>query len=176
MPPPPRACRGPTGARASRASACRSSPRSSPRSGPPGGACASSGTTAGGASWRWPAGRGSGTAWGNRCCQCALVIVRDPKGKLDPRAYFSTRQRDEPRAIVQEFIKRWTIETTFEEGRAHLGIETGAAICGPGHRAHDALPVRALLAPRTPGESAPPRRRGADPDHSLVREEAGDLR
>jgi hypothetical protein len=52
------------------------------------------------------------------------VLVRDPKGRLDPRAYFSTRPRDEPRAIVLEFIKRWTIETTFEEGRAHLGIET----------------------------------------------------
>ena len=69
-------------------------------------------------------GRRSGTAWGSLSCRCALVIVRDPKGRLDPRAYFSTRQRDEPRVVVLEFIKRWTIETTFEESRAHLGIET----------------------------------------------------
>jgi len=25
---------------------------------------------------------------------------------------------------VQAFVKRWTIETTFEESRAHLGVET----------------------------------------------------
>jgi hypothetical protein len=52
------------------------------------------------------------------------VLVRDPAGKLSPRAYFSTRQADTPRAVVAEFIKRWTIETTFEEARAHLGVET----------------------------------------------------
>lgn len=52
------------------------------------------------------------------------VIVRDPKGELDTRAYFSTRQSDKPGEIVAEFIKRWTIETTFEESRAHMGIQT----------------------------------------------------
>jgi DDE superfamily endonuclease len=52
------------------------------------------------------------------------VLVRDPQGRLDPRAYFSTCPDDRPRAIVQRFIKRWTIETTFEESRAHLGLET----------------------------------------------------
>jgi hypothetical protein len=52
------------------------------------------------------------------------VIVRDPTGQLDPRAYFSTRPSDQPRGLVQTFVKRWTIETTFEESRAHLGIET----------------------------------------------------
>jgi hypothetical protein len=52
------------------------------------------------------------------------VMVRDPLGKLSPRAYFSTRQLDAPRQIITEFIKRWTIETTFEEARSHLGIET----------------------------------------------------
>jgi hypothetical protein len=52
------------------------------------------------------------------------VLVRDPKGQLEPRAYFSTRPDDQARAIVLAFIKRWTIETTCEESRAHLGIET----------------------------------------------------
>src|SRR5205807_5811078 len=52
------------------------------------------------------------------------VIVRDPKGRLRPRAYFSTRQADTAREIVTQFIKRWSIEATFEESRAHLGIET----------------------------------------------------
>lgn len=52
------------------------------------------------------------------------VVVRDPQGELDARAYFSTRPGDTAREIVMEMIKRWSIETTFEESRAHLGIET----------------------------------------------------
>jgi hypothetical protein len=52
------------------------------------------------------------------------VLVRDPKGRLDPRAYFSTCTHDQPRAVVHQCIKRWTIETTCEESRAHLGLET----------------------------------------------------
>jgi DDE superfamily endonuclease len=70
----------------------------------------------------------SGTAVWYRIGQPVLpirwVLVRDPKGRLDPRAYFSTCIHDEPRTVVQQFIKRWTIETTFEESRAHLGLET----------------------------------------------------
>jgi hypothetical protein len=70
----------------------------------------------------------SGTAVWYRIGQPVLpirwVLVRDPKGRLDPRAYFSTCTHDQPRAVVHQFIKRWTIETTFEESRAHLGLET----------------------------------------------------
>lgn len=70
----------------------------------------------------------TGTAHWYRLGQKVLpirwVIVRDPKGSLRPRAYFSTRQADTAREIVVEFIKRWSIEATFEESRAHLGIET----------------------------------------------------
>ena len=52
------------------------------------------------------------------------VLTRDPKGRLAPRAYFSTCLHDQPSTIVHQFIKRWNIETTFEEGCAHLGLET----------------------------------------------------
>jgi hypothetical protein len=52
------------------------------------------------------------------------VIVRDPTGQLEPRAYFSTCPTDCPRDLVRRFVQRWTIETTFEESRAHLGVET----------------------------------------------------
>ena len=52
------------------------------------------------------------------------VLVRDPAGRLEPRAYFSTCPNDQPRVVVQQFIKRWTIETTVEESRSHLGLET----------------------------------------------------
>jgi hypothetical protein len=70
----------------------------------------------------------SGTAVWYRIGQPVLpirwVLVRDPKGRLDPRAYCSTCTTDRPQAVVQQFIKRWTIETTFEESRTHLGLET----------------------------------------------------
>ena len=52
------------------------------------------------------------------------VIVRDPQDGLETRAYFSTRPGDNAREIVMDVIKRWSTETTFEESRAHLGIET----------------------------------------------------
>ena len=52
------------------------------------------------------------------------MIVRDPTHELESRAYFSTRPSDTPQEIIGEVIKRWPVETTFEESRAHLGIET----------------------------------------------------
>ena len=52
------------------------------------------------------------------------VLTRDPAGRLEPRAYFSTRPGDEAATIPAEFVKRWPIEVTFEETRAHLGVET----------------------------------------------------
>ena len=52
------------------------------------------------------------------------VLVRDPDAQMEPRAYFSTRPEDEPASIPAEVVKRWPIEVTFEEARAHLGVET----------------------------------------------------
>ena len=70
----------------------------------------------------------SGTAWWSHSGEPPLpirwVLTRDPAGEMEPRAYFSTEPSDTAEAIVAEFLKRWPIETTFEESRAHLGIET----------------------------------------------------
>ncbi len=52
------------------------------------------------------------------------VLTRDPQGKREPRAYFCTDQSLPAEEVVSLFIKRWTIEVTFEESRAHLGVET----------------------------------------------------
>jgi hypothetical protein len=52
------------------------------------------------------------------------LLVRDPKERSEPRAYFSTRLDDTPQTILETAIARWPIEVTFEECRAHLGIET----------------------------------------------------
>jgi DDE superfamily endonuclease len=76
--------------------------------------------------WRVLAGT-SGTAVWYRVGQPVLplrwVLVRDPTGQHDPRAYFSTHPSARARDIVGACIKRWTIETTVEESRAHLGLE-----------------------------------------------------
>jgi len=70
----------------------------------------------------------SGTAWWSHSGEPPLpirwVLTRDPAGELESRAYFSTGPGDTAEAIVAEFLKRWPIETTFEECRAHLGLET----------------------------------------------------
>ncbi len=52
------------------------------------------------------------------------VLTRDPEGKREPKAYFSTDQAQSAVEIVEDFVKRWPIEVTYEESRAHLGVET----------------------------------------------------
>jgi len=52
------------------------------------------------------------------------VPVRDPDAKRDPQAFFSTDVTLEPADIIALYIRRWQIEVTFAEMRAHLGVET----------------------------------------------------
>lgn len=52
------------------------------------------------------------------------VLTRDPRGKRPPKAIFSTDPGQSAEQIIRDFMKRWSLEVTFEEGRAHLGIET----------------------------------------------------
>jgi len=52
------------------------------------------------------------------------VLVRDPEGTRAPQAFFSTDTTLEPAEIIALFVRRWQIEVTFAETRAHLGIET----------------------------------------------------
>jgi len=52
------------------------------------------------------------------------ILVRDPLGEFKPTAFFSTNQTLAPLQILTYFIMRWSLEVTFEEGRAHLGLET----------------------------------------------------
>lgn len=52
------------------------------------------------------------------------VLVRDPDGKRAPQAFFSTDITLEPADIIALFVRRWQIEVTFAETRAHLGVET----------------------------------------------------
>ena len=52
------------------------------------------------------------------------VLIRDPKGELDTQALLCTDQEVAPAQIVQWFVLRWQLEATFQEVRAHLGVET----------------------------------------------------
>jgi hypothetical protein len=52
------------------------------------------------------------------------VLAKDPTGKLDPKAFLCTDLRISPLDILRWFVRRWTVEVTFEEVRRHLGIET----------------------------------------------------
>ena len=52
------------------------------------------------------------------------VLVRDPLGEFKPVVFFSTNQTLAPLQILTYFIMRWGLEVTFEEARAHLGLET----------------------------------------------------
>jgi hypothetical protein len=52
------------------------------------------------------------------------VLVRDPLGKLDPRAFFTTALSASALQVLAWVILRWGVEVAFEEVRAHLGFET----------------------------------------------------
>lgn len=70
----------------------------------------------------------SGTAlWyraGKPLVALCWIILRDPQGKLDPITIACTDLSLEPFEIVGHYLKRWPVEVTFEEVRAHLGVET----------------------------------------------------
>jgi hypothetical protein len=52
------------------------------------------------------------------------LLVRDPKGEVEPQAFLATDLNAAPRDILAWFVSRWQVEVTFEEVRAHLGVET----------------------------------------------------
>jgi hypothetical protein len=70
----------------------------------------------------------SETAWwyhsGKPVVPLRWVLLRDPEGKLAPMALLSTNEHLSAQDIVTYFVRRWSVEVTFEEVRAHLGVET----------------------------------------------------
>jgi DDE superfamily endonuclease len=52
------------------------------------------------------------------------VLVADPEGKLRMEAFFCPDLQATPVEILQWVVMRWSVEVTFEEARAHLGMET----------------------------------------------------
>jgi hypothetical protein len=69
----------------------------------------------------------SGTAlWHHPGMQVPIrwVLVRDPEGEKEPQAVLCTDLDADPVDILRWFVRRWRGETTFEEARRHLGLET----------------------------------------------------
>jgi hypothetical protein len=52
------------------------------------------------------------------------VLIRDPLGRFESQALLSTEASHAAAQIVEWFVLRWQVEVTFEEARAHLGVET----------------------------------------------------
>jgi hypothetical protein len=52
------------------------------------------------------------------------VLIRDPQKCFKPQALLSTNLEHTPAQMLTWFVRRWTMEVTFEEARAHLGMET----------------------------------------------------
>jgi len=53
-----------------------------------------------------------------------FVLVRDPEGNLSDAAFFCTDLQATPEQILGWVVRRWSVEVTFEEARAPLGMET----------------------------------------------------
>jgi hypothetical protein len=103
------------------------------------------------------------------------VLVRDPEGKLEPKAYLCTEVALTPVQILGYFVRRWQVEVTFAEVRRHLGGGEPAAVVRSGDRPHHPLPAGALLRgyPRR-GAVAPAGGAGSSPSR-LVRNGGADL-
>jgi hypothetical protein len=52
------------------------------------------------------------------------VLIRDPEHRFAPQALLCTDLARDPAQIVAWFVRRWQVEVTFQEARAHLGVET----------------------------------------------------
>jgi hypothetical protein len=65
--------------------------------------------------------------WHRRGCDpvaIRYVLARDPEGEQPDAAYFCTDDCFGPEEILRYVVQRWSMEVTFEEARAHLGLET----------------------------------------------------
>jgi len=65
----------------------------------------------------------SGITAASRQCRSAGCWSRI-RSANKPQAFLSTDLDAAPETILQWFVSRWRVETTFQEVRAHLGVET----------------------------------------------------
>jgi hypothetical protein len=70
----------------------------------------------------------TGTAWwyhsGKEALPIQWVLLGDPAAKLKTTALLCTDESFTALEIVTLFVRRWAVEVTLQEVRAHLGVET----------------------------------------------------
>jgi hypothetical protein len=75
----------------------------------------------------------SGVGWwykaGDGLVQVRWVYVRDQSGTHRDEYFYSTDASLPPAEIIERYTQRWNIETTLEEMRAYLGLETTQGWC-----------------------------------------------
>ncbi len=52
------------------------------------------------------------------------LLIRDVAAQFEPQALLSTDPTLDPELMLAYFIRRWQMETTFQQVRSHLGVET----------------------------------------------------
>ena len=52
------------------------------------------------------------------------VLVRDPENRFPPQALLCTDLTRDASQFLSWFVRRWSVEVTFQDVRAHLGVET----------------------------------------------------
>jgi hypothetical protein len=72
--------------------------------------------------------------------------MNDPLGKFATQALPCTDQEADPVQILVWFARRWQMEVTFHEVRAHLGVETREPVVGVGYCPYYAGSLGPLLA------------------------------
>lgn len=112
---------------------------------------------------------------GKRYVPIRWVLVRDVLGEFEPCAFLSTELTHQPLQILTWFVRRWRMEVTFEEARAHLGIETRAAMERPGHCALDANSVWLVFVGDVAGQHLDQRQNEGRSHGGLVCQRATDL-
>ena len=79
-----------------------------------------------GGAWRWLEVASETAVWyhsGLSPIALRWVLIRDPKGRCEPQALLSTDAALPATQTINAFVRRWAMEVTFQETRAHLGIE-----------------------------------------------------
>jgi hypothetical protein len=51
------------------------------------------------------------------------MLIRDTEGGFDPLALRCTDLKAKPLDIIADYVCHWQLEVTFEDARAHLGLE-----------------------------------------------------
>jgi hypothetical protein len=76
-------------------------------------------------------GRGQWYKSGRGLVPLCWVFVHDKSGTHRDEYFFSTDPALSPKALISHYTARGNIETTFQELRAHLGLETTRGWCRP---------------------------------------------